>query len=216
MSGVARSSVFHQRVSTLSRRAVLLGAPALLAACSTKPVVFDDEATVRAVAYTHPGPKYLAVMTSYNVGTDNGAHTALIINASQRVIFDPAGDFKHSRIPEQHDVLYGGTPAMVRGFVDCHTRQTFWTSVHTKTVSAQSAERAFAMARSMGPQPDGACTTSTSSILEKLPEFQGYVKRVFFPNKLADLLDNVPGIERENFYQDDDPDKDTCARGLAL
>lgn len=214
--GIFGSSVPDQRLSRISRRAVLLGAPAALAACSTKPVVFADSADVAAVAYQHPGPKYVQVMSMFNTGSNNGAHTALVINASQRVIFDPAGDFTHSKIPERHDVLYGANPRVVKGFFDCHARATYWAALQYVEVSPESAELAFRRVQSLGPQPDAFCTRSISQTLAELPELRNYVRPTWFPDNLHKQLQFVPGVVTEELRQDDDPDKHTCIKGLAL
>lgn len=217
LSDTFGSAVSGQRLSRLSRRAFCLGAPALvLTACSSQPVIYDSDDLVRSVRYQHPGPKYVTVLTMFNVSSDNGAHTALIINASERVIFDPAGNFRHSKIPEQHDVLYGITPRALKGFIDCHARATFYAKLQTVEISAQSAERAFRHVQQLGHQNDAACTTTVSGTLALLPEFQGHVRQVFFPNKLHDMMQRVPGVVEQEVRQDDDPDKHTCIAGLKL
>lgn len=201
----------------MSRRAALFGAPAaVLAACSTKPVVYASDAAVQAVAYQHPGPKYVQLMSMFNTGSDNGAHTALVINASQRVIFDPAGDFTHSKIPERHDVLYGANPRVVKGFFDCHARATYWAALQYVEVSPQSAERALRRVQGLGPQPDAYCTRSVSIALAELPELAGFIRPTWFPSNLYDQMQAVPGVITQELREDDDPDKHTCIKGLAL
>jgi len=211
------SFVPDQRLNRPSRRAVLFGAPAAaLAACSTKPVVFASDTAIQSVAYQHPGPKYVQLMSMFNTGTNNGAHTALVINASQRVIFDPAGDFAHSKIPERHDVLYGANPRVLKGFFDCHARATFWASLQYVEVSPQSAERALRRVQSLGPQPDAYCTRAVSNTLAELPEFNRYIRPTWFPGNLHEQMRRVPGMIEQELREDDDPDKHTCIKGLAL
>ena len=93
----------------MKRRTFVLSAPLVLAACGgvTREEILAPQSAIDRVAYVHPGPKRLTLMTMKNTGSDNGAHTGLMINASQRVLWDPAGTFGHSTIPERNDVHFG-------------------------------------------------------------------------------------------------------------
>ncbi len=72
---------------------------ATLAGCATNQPYADD-ATIAAVAYREPGPATLTLYTMVNNRTGKGGHSSLMINASQRVIFDPAGSFYADRIEQ--------------------------------------------------------------------------------------------------------------------
>ncbi|WP_255449694.1 hypothetical protein [Shimia ponticola] len=177
---------------------------------------YAPSSAIQAVLYQHPGPKYVQLMSMFNTGSNNGAHSALVINASHRVIFDPAGDFSHSKIPERHDVLFGANPRVLKGFFDCHARATFWAALQYVEVSPQSAETALRRVQGMGPQPDAYCTRSISSVLADLPEFRGFVRPTWFPGALHKQMARVPGVIEQELREDDDPDKHTCIKGLAL
>lgn len=192
----------------MKRRAFLLGAPALLAACSTKPVVFEDPAVVAAAFRANRGPTRLELFTSFNVGSNNGAHSALFIDADQRVVFDPAGTFAHPQLPEQHDVIFGMSPNARRAFVDYHTRVTFWTTLQSFEVPAQTAAWALAEVRKLGPQPDAYCTRSISTVLANAPGMPFRVRTTWFPDKLHDQLLGQPGVQRREYRQNDDADKE--------
>ena len=47
-----------------------------------------------------------------NDRSETGAHKSLMINASQQVIFDPAGPLLHVHLPEKEDVILGISPAV--------------------------------------------------------------------------------------------------------
>ena len=79
---------------------------------------------VRDVAYVHDGPPRISLYTMVNNESGAGAHSALVINASQRVIFDPAGTIKHDVFIEQDDVLYGATPSVLEFYTRAHARKT--------------------------------------------------------------------------------------------
>ncbi len=99
----------------MHRRALLLGMAALpaLAGCgiNAESVWAPDEVMARA-RYSAPGPTLLALVTVRNEGTGSGAHTALLINASERVLFDPFGGWTDPYIAERNDVLHGFSPTV--------------------------------------------------------------------------------------------------------
>ncbi|MEM1375379.1 MAG: hypothetical protein AAGF78_13460 [Pseudomonadota bacterium] len=192
----------------MDRRAFLLGAPALLAACSTKPRVFESPSAVSAAQRPNTGVPLLEVFTSFNVSSDNGAHSALFIHADQRVVFDPAGTFAHPQLPEQHDVIFGMSDSAREVFVDYHTRETFWTTLQSFQVPAATAAFALREARHAGPVSDAFCTRSVSSILAAAPGMPMRVRTTWFPNRLHDQLVDVPGVRRQEFRQFDDADKE--------
>lgn len=78
-----------------------------------------------------------------NNGSGTGAHTSLMINASQRVIFDPAGTVRHARLPEKDDVLFGVTPAIEDFYVRAHARKTHHVVIQTLEVPPDVAELAL-------------------------------------------------------------------------
>ncbi|MEO0487184.1 MAG: hypothetical protein AAF092_14865 [Pseudomonadota bacterium] len=192
----------------MRRRAFLIGAPALLAACSTKPRVFASAERVLAVRAPNTGQTGLAVFTSFNVGSNNGAHTALFIHADEHVIFDAAGSFAHPSLPEQHDVIFGANDRVRTTFVRYHTRSTYWTTLQSFDVSPETARWVFDAARQAGPVPDAFCTRSISTILHEAPDMPVQIRPSWFPNALHDQLLDAPGVTREEFREDDDADKE--------
>ncbi|MEX0283038.1 MAG: hypothetical protein AB3N23_00350 [Paracoccaceae bacterium] len=176
-----------------------------LAACSTKPVVYDDEAFVRSVSYRDPGPASITLYTIINNRSGSGAHTALLINASERVIFDPAGSFFMDAVPEQHDVLFGITRNIEFYYRSAHARSTFHVLMQTIEVTPEQAEMAYRLARANGPVGDAYCAQSTSSILSRIPGFES-IKVTMFPNNLARQFAALPGVEEFRYYEEDDPD----------
>ncbi|MEP5151474.1 MAG: hypothetical protein ABJQ89_00550, partial [Planktotalea sp.] len=124
--------------------------PLILAACGAKSEWASDEIVSR-MAYREPGAPTLTLVTMINNRSGGGAHTALVINASQRVIWDPAGSFSHPRIPERNDVIYGVNPEVYNVYKSAHARETFHVVMQEIEVSPEVAEKAFALARQMGP-----------------------------------------------------------------
>lgn len=192
----------------MHRRAVLFGLPLTLAGCGAQSVWAPDDVVARA-AYVHDGPPAIALYTMKNVDSDNGAHTAMLINASQRVIFDPAGSLRHPEIPERNDVLFGVTPRVQEFFEGYHARETYYVVRMTKTVAPEVAEQCFRLALQAGPVPRPLCTQATSRILSGLPGFER-INTTLLPDSLHDKFATLPGIETiERRENDDGTDRTT-------
>lgn len=150
-------------------------------------------AAVAAARYEHPGPKTITLYTVINNRSNAGAHSGLLINASERVMFDPAGTWHHPRIPEQNDVHYGITPKMQLFYIDYHARETFRVIEQTVEVSPEVAELVAQRAKAYGAVPKAQCANSISSILRGVPGFTS-MPSTWFPNKLMEAFGNVPGV----------------------
>ncbi len=195
----------------IGRRAVLAsGLAALVAGCSAPRVWAPDDVVAR-MAYRHDGPPALTLFTMVSNKDDSGAHTSLMINASQRVIFDPAGSLNHRLLPERHDVLYGVTPRVAEFYARAHARSTYHAVIQRREVSAEVAEQAFELAKRAGPVPRAQCTLSVARLLRQLPGFET-IRPVLFPTKLSLQFGALPGTLTTRLFEDDHPDK---ARAVA-
>jgi hypothetical protein len=184
-------------ISTLALCAVLAG-------CAPAPVVsYASNERIKEVAYRAPGPATLTVMTMVNNRTGGGGHTALMINGSQRVIFDPAGSFVNERVPEQQDVLFGVTPAVLAGYKSAHARSTFHVVSQTIEVTEEQAETALNLALSNGAVPQTYCTNATTGLLKQVPGF-GDIKQTFYPTNLMEQFSARPGVFEDRHYEDDE------------
>lgn len=190
----------------MRRRSFLIGAPLALVACGPAEPVWAPEAEVRAAVYRHPGPPMLTLFTMKNVASDNGAHTGLMVNASQRVIFDPAGTFGHETIPERNDVHFGITPRIEEFYETYHSRSTYYLVRQDLQVPAATAEMAMREVMNYGAVPKAMCTTATSRILGRLPGF-GRISRTFFPDNLERQFGTFPGVVRSELHENDSADK---------
>lgn len=196
----------------MKRRMFVMSAPLALAACGgvIREEILAPQSAIDAAAYVHPGAKRLTLLTMKNTGSGNGAHTGLMINASQRVLWDPAGTFGHSSIPERNDVHFGITPRIEQFYISFHSRITFYTLIQEVDVSPEVAEMAMRMAIANGPTPSAACTRHTSRMIAALPGFEG-IKTSFFPNNLSDQFENIPGVRSREYRETDDDDKSVAA-----
>lgn len=187
---------------------------ATLAGCGAEEVGAPAADVARA-AYVHGGAPSLTLITVLNERSGEGAHTGLMVNGSQRVMFDPAGTFNTTRVlPERGDVLYGMTPAYYQAYVDYHTRVTFRTIEQTVEVSPEVAEAALRLVQASGPSSKAGCAMNTSAVLRQLPGFEG-VGRSWFPKSIMRDFAGLPGVATRT-YRDDDPDENAMKRARAL
>ena len=182
----------------------VLAVVAALGACAEAPTIpYASDERVAASAYRAPGPSTMTLMTMVSNRNGRGGHSALMINGSQRVIFDPAGSFENERVPEQEDVLYGVTPAVLKGYKSAHARSTYHVVSQTVEVTPEQAEIALQMARQYGASPRGFCTNATTSLMQQIPGFES-IDITFFPTKLMEQMATYPGVVEEKYFEDDE------------
>lgn len=187
------------------RRLVLsLFAVLALASCTAEPKWAPDEAVANA-RYVHDGPPMITLFTVISNNSGAGAHAALLINGSQRVLFDPAGTWQHPNLPERNDVHFGITEAAVDFYIDYHSRITYHTIRQDIVVTAEVAEAALRAAQSYGAVPKAMCTVSVARILRALPGFES-LPQTFYPGKMMQAFGQLPGVTEQKFV-DDDPEE---------
>lgn len=182
-------------------------AAAVLTGCAANTTTTDasPEEVAQAI-YRHDGPPAITLYTMINNRSGAGAHTSLMINGSQRLIFDPAGSVRHSAVPEVGDVLYGVTPRIADFYARAHARETYHVLIQRIEVPPQVAERALQLVQDNGPVAQTFCTQSTSSILRQLPGFES-IRPTFFPNNLARQFGDIPGVSSRKLFENDADDK---------
>lgn len=173
-----------------------------LAACGGAQPKWADDAAVARAAYVHDGPPTITLFTVTATRDNSGAHSGLMINSGQRVMFDPAGTWQHPALPERNDVHFGMTPKMVNYYIDYHARETF--DVHEQTVVVSPEVAALVMQRAMayGAVPKAQCTRSISSILQGVPGFEA-IGGSWFPKRLMADFAKLPGVTTRTITDDD-------------
>jgi hypothetical protein len=179
--------------------ALVLGAVMFLAACAEQRWASDD--LVQAARYSNGGAPELTLVTIMNYQTGRGDHTALFINGSERVIFDPAGSWRLDSIPERNDVHYGINAAAGASFYASHVRPSHYAVVQRLVVSPEVAQQAKALALQIGPVPPARCASATSRLLQQLPGKDG-VRSTFFPHALMRDFAALPGIQTYELHHD--------------
>ncbi|MDP5084474.1 MAG: hypothetical protein NWQ23_03565 [Yoonia sp.] len=193
----------------MDRRRFLIGLPLALSACTAQEVWAPDDIVARAI-HRKPGDKYLTLYTMKNIGSGNGAHSSLVINASQRVLFDPAGSFSQEAMPERNDVLFGVTPQLEDFYVSFHARVTYYVVGQTVIVRPEVAEQALNLVMAAGPVPQANCARVTSRILRQLPGFEGF-RQTWDPNRIEEDFAKLPGVVTREYRENDSDDKSVAA-----
>ncbi|MBB3993206.1 hypothetical protein GGR95_000834 [Sulfitobacter undariae] len=186
---------------------------ALLAGCSDKGKESPTQAIEDAI-YVNRGQTKLTLMTMINNRTGAGAHTALLVESTQTVLFDPAGSFNHDKIPERGDVLYGMSPDWVEWYKSAHARSTFHVVSQEFVVTPAQAARALQLVQANGAVTSAFCANATSGILRQIEGFES-IKQVFKPEKLMAQVEQLPGVSTTRHYEDDEGNVMDGVRALA-
>ena len=174
-----------------------------LAACGADRKWASDT-DVAAARFVAEGPTTLTLFTVISNSTEAGAHSSLLINGAERVIFDPAGSWYSQSVPERNDLHYGMSDRMLAFYIDYHARVTYRVIEQTIQVSPQTAALVLARAQANGAVNKGGCATSITSILRGVPGFEG-IRQTYFPKELSKSFGQLPGVtERTITDQDDD------------
>lgn len=187
---------------------LLLVLCALSACASLKP---EEETLPQLPLYVHDGPPTLTLFTMINNETDFGAHSGLMVSASQRVIFDPAGTLKHEVLNEHADVLYGVTPSVLDFYTRAHARKTYHVAIQTIEVSPEVAEHALRLVQNNGEVWSAHCAHSISKILRQISGFEG-MNITYRPQKLRQAFSQYAGVSERVLYEYDDDDKSKALR----
>jgi hypothetical protein len=174
-----------------------------LSGCAAESIWAPDEA-VQAARYVHSGPTEIALVTSINDKTGGGAHSAIVINGSERVIFDPAGNWDGLGSPERNDVRFGFTPTREKHYLQYQSFQPYHAVVQRVTVAPGVAERALALAKANGAVPPAFCASATSGILRQLPGFES-MPSTMYPDTLMEAFAAIPGVRTEVEFGSPDP-----------
>lgn len=144
-----------------------------------------------------------------------GGHAALLIDADERLLFDPAGTWQNPRVPERNDVLHGMTPALWEQYLDYHARQGVEVILQERKVPLAVALQAKAAVQAYGAVPKAQCSVATTRILRGLPG-NGELRESVWPHKAMAEFALLPGVTERVIRDDDDADnKPLLARQIA-
>lgn len=164
---------------------------ALTSACAVEKNASSKN--IAAVSHVSEERPYIAVVSMVNRGSGRAAHTAMLINASQRVIYDPAGTFQHPELQERGDIHYGVNDRMLSYYNRYHARFSHYVHTQKVYVSAETAEAVLRRTQAQGASPKMFCTIHTGEILKDIPQFS-HIQPGFFPEGLRRQMASVPGV----------------------
>lgn len=177
----------------------------VLVSCGPAEPVWAPDAEVQRAVYRDDTSPTLTLFTVVSRKNGFGAHSSLLVNApSQRLIFDPAGTFKHPHLPERNDVHFGMSDKAVAFYIDYHARVTYDVIEQEIPVSPAVAELALQKVMAYGAVPKAQCTNSITDILAGLPGFEN-VPQTWYPTKLSEWVASLPDVRQET-HKDESPE----------
>ncbi|RBP90885.1 hypothetical protein DFO80_1086 [Rhodobacter sp. 140A] len=187
----------------MRRLIICLILPLALAACGAQPVWAPDDVVQKAAVHTG-NPPSVTLFTVIGTHTGSGGHSSLMIDGTQRVIFDPAGTWNHPWVPERNDVDYGITERMYKFYIDYHARETWFVREQRVPVTLAQADAMIRRAEANGAVNKMMCANDTSAVLRDIPGFES-LPNTFSPLKLSKAFAKLPGVVTKDHY-DNDPD----------
>lgn len=166
-----------------------------LAGCGAEYTWSSDEEVARAV-YVAPGPATVTLVTSVNTRDGSGAHTGLMIDGAQRLLFDPAGNWYNPGTPERNDVFFGVSPTYWDNYLAFHSAGVYEVTLQTVEVSAAVAQQLSQVVQSTGPVNPAFCSRTISEILGNTPGFES-ISTTFFPLNTMAQFSAVPGVRTQ-------------------
>ncbi len=152
--------------------------------------------------YESAEPPSVTLVSMVKASSGRSAHSALLINGSERVLFDPAGTFKHPDLPRAGDIHYGMTPKYVEYYERYHARFSHFVESQTVPVSRETADRIIANARAEGKSFKMTCSLATADVLRDVPPFTS-VRSSWFPETLREDFARIPGVTETFRYETD-------------
>ena len=195
------------RVVAVMRRAVVwLVLPLILAACGADHTFAPNE-EVQKAAFSTGEPPSITLFTVLRKPHDGGAHSALMIDSTQRVMFDPAGTWGHPRVPVQNDVHYGITEQMRKFYIDYHARETYDVMEQKVYVTPEVAALALRRVQEYGAVPKSFCASATSNVLRGIPGFES-IPGALDPKRVMKAFGQLPGVIQTR-HVDGDPNNNS-------
>ncbi|MDM7932461.1 hypothetical protein [Tabrizicola sp.] len=173
-----------------------------LAACGAEPKWAPEE-QVQAARHVAEEQTHITLYTVVSKSSGSGAHSAILVNGSERLIFDPAGTWMHPRLPERNDVHFGMTDKAIAFYVDYHARKTYDVIEQKIFVSPETAELVLRRVKDYGAVPKAMCTAATSTVLRGVPGFES-LPSTWYPKKLSTAFGALPGVSTRLITDDDD------------
>ena len=149
---------------------------------------------IESARYVSDAPPSVTLMSMVNSRTNRSAHSALLINGSEQVIYDPAGTFQHPDLPRRGDVHYGITPRFLDYYERYHARFSYYVHTQTVPVSLSTANQVLANVEARGRTPKMFCAEAVTASLKPVPPFTD-VGITLFPEGVREDFAKIAGVE---------------------
>ena len=183
--------------SVLSGLRILAGLAALLFVMGcTADHKWASDAEVARARYVDPNPPSITLFTSINSRNQAGAHAGLLINADERVLYDPAGEYGNDIQPlpvEREDLIYGFSPGLLAAYVNYQGTAPFQLVQQTIYVTPAVAAQVKAAAIAHGAAGKATCTLAISDVLTGVPGFES-LPTTYFPKVMMRAFAELPGV----------------------
>jgi hypothetical protein len=187
-------------LGTLRGTVLAVVAALLLAGCEIYEPANPDE--ISRARYVSEDPPSVTLVSMVSTRTGKSAHSALLINGSERVLYDPAGTFTHPDLPRRGDIHYGITPRYLDYYERYHARHSHFVHSQTVYVSRATADQVLANAKAIGPTPKMLCNTSVAAALRPVAPFTE-VRPTISPEDSRKAFAQIPGVE-DSYVREDD------------
>jgi hypothetical protein len=167
--------------------------------------------TVARARYVSEEPPSVTLISMVSNRTGKAAHSALLINGSERVLYDPAGTFEHPDLPRRDDIHYGITPRFLDYYKRYHARFDYYVHAQKVPVSRETADRIFQNALAQGKTPKMLCAGSVTASVNDEQPFTG-VRYTLFPERVREDFAQIPGVE-DSYVREVDVGKNNVWEG---
>ena len=181
--------------------AVLLGLSLFITGCASNSGTAPAE-EISAAQFSNPAPASVALITMVNSNSEFGEHSALLINGSQQIIYDPAGTFRHSELPRRDDVVYGITPRFASYYNSYHARFGYYVKVQTLEISREQADAMIVASQARGHVGKLFCASAVSDVLNDFPQFS-HIPVTFFPGAIMKRVAQNEAVDTLIIREDD-------------
>lgn len=185
-----------------TRTGVVLGALMALAGCAGASDAEFEEIS-RTIAYRPSGSPSATLITSQEVNGSGEIHAALVVKASQQVIYDPSGSFIDPGTRRIGDALYGVTPEILEKFALHQADRRHNAVLQTASVDPESAETLLQRVRRAGGAFPGFCAATIADVISGVGPFAS-VRETMWPSDLSEDFASIEGVETRIVTDDDD------------
>jgi hypothetical protein len=172
----------------------------LLAGCEVYQAASPED--IERARYVSDEPPSVTLISMVSNSTGRSAHSALLINGSERVLYDPAGTFQHPDLPRRGDIHYGITPRYLDYYERYHARFSHFVHTQTVQVSRATADQVLANAQAEGKTLKMLCAGSVTGALHPVEPFT-HVRWTLSPEGVREDFAQIAGVVDDYVYEVD-------------